>query len=254
MWQGRARGQGACAKPASETLTKPLFYFYTVYILIELVYTLYMVTPLDSSQAKPAPGVSGLYFANCAAGPALRSGLDPLRSADDFAAWWSQDDAHIADVLPIPAGLPDRRTLLTEARQLRTAIRGALEAVASGSSVPSTTLFVLNRAIAFASRSDRLTTDDAGLLHLDRHIDQSHALAPLTRIAIDAAEFLTGVNPARLRCCAAEQCGTWYVDTSKGGRRRWCSMALCGNRSKAARYRNRHAATDCPRLTGRSDN
>ncbi len=187
----------------------------------------------------------GLDFANCSAGPALRRGFDPLRSVDDLAAWWEGRDPLISNDFPIPGALPDRRALLTEARQLRTAIREALHSVASRSVIPPDTLFVLNRAIGFASRSDRLSTDDAtGLLRLDRHIDQDHALALLTAIAIDAAEFLTTVNPARLRECAADQCGTWFVDTSKGGRRRWCSMALCGNRSKAARYRDRHATRD----------
>jgi predicted RNA-binding Zn ribbon-like protein len=28
-----------------------------------------------------------------------------------------------------------------------------------------------------------------------------------------------------------------FLDTTKNGRRRWCDMATCGNRAKAARHR-----------------
>ena len=64
----------------------------------------------------------------------------------------------------------------------------------------------------------------------------SALLAPIAR---SAAHVVTDVEPARLRLCAAADCETWFIDTSKGGRRRWCSMARCGNRTKAARHRRR---------------
>lgn len=66
-------------------------------------------------------------------------------------------------------------------------------------------------------------------------------LAPLTPIALSALDVVRGTDPARLRACAADDCVRWFVDTSKGGRRRWCSMSRCGNRAKVARYRRRHA-------------
>jgi len=203
-----------------------------------------MVMSASSLAESGPPSTLALDFANGASGPALRRGFDPLASVDDFVAWWDERP-WTGEALPFPAALPDRRTLLIEARQLRAAIRETLQAVATGSIVRPDTLFVLNRAIAFARRSDRLTAEDtSGQLRLERPIDREHPLAPVTVIALDAAEFATSVDPARLRVCVAEECGTWYVDTSKGGRRRWCSMSLCGNRSKAARYRTRHTPTD----------
>lgn len=42
----------------------------------------------------------------------------------------------------------------------------------------------------------------------------------------------------RLRRCAGDDCGWYFVDTSKAGRRRWCDMATCGNTAKYARSRN----------------
>lgn len=43
----------------------------------------------------------------------------------------------------------------------------------------------------------------------------------------------------RFRKCAAPDCGALFLDVSKTGRRRWCSMANCGNRNKVRRFRTR---------------
>nr|WP_090396707.1 CGNR zinc finger domain-containing protein [Natribacillus halophilus] len=40
----------------------------------------------------------------------------------------------------------------------------------------------------------------------------------------------------RIRECEHPECILYFVDTSKSGKRRWCSMELCGNRQKAADF------------------
>ncbi|MER7959560.1 CGNR zinc finger domain-containing protein [Streptomyces sp. NPDC096030] len=42
--------------------------------------------------------------------------------------------------------------------------------------------------------------------------------------------------PDRIRSCAHEACILHFFDTSRNGTRRWCSMAVCGNRAKASRH------------------
>ncbi|MFD8807922.1 CGNR zinc finger domain-containing protein [Streptomyces sp. NPDC059597] len=42
--------------------------------------------------------------------------------------------------------------------------------------------------------------------------------------------------PDRIRVCAHESCVLRFFDTSRNGTRRWCSMAVCGNRAKAHRH------------------
>ncbi|MFJ8583990.1 CGNR zinc finger domain-containing protein [Streptomyces sp. NPDC093595] len=42
--------------------------------------------------------------------------------------------------------------------------------------------------------------------------------------------------PDRIRACAHESCVLHFLDTSRNGTRRWCSMAVCGNRAKASRH------------------
>ncbi|WP_417021238.1 CGNR zinc finger domain-containing protein [Bradyrhizobium algeriense] len=41
----------------------------------------------------------------------------------------------------------------------------------------------------------------------------------------------------RIRKCGASDCDVYYLDTSKGRRRQWCSMKGCGNREKQRRWR-----------------
>jgi predicted RNA-binding Zn ribbon-like protein len=43
----------------------------------------------------------------------------------------------------------------------------------------------------------------------------------------------------RVRLCANAQCLWLFLDQSKGGTRRWCDMAACGNRAKARRHYQR---------------
>lgn len=40
----------------------------------------------------------------------------------------------------------------------------------------------------------------------------------------------------RIRPCANPDCVLWFLDVSRPGKRRWCSMAGCGNREKARRH------------------
>ncbi|HSB80426.1 MAG TPA: ABATE domain-containing protein [Candidatus Methylomirabilis sp.] len=61
-------------------------------------------------------------------------------------------------------------------------------------------------------------------------------------IADAAAEMLVALTPARVRKC--ETCILHFYDTSKNGTRRWCSMQICGNRSKVAAYAERRRRTN----------
>jgi predicted RNA-binding Zn ribbon-like protein len=45
------------------------------------------------------------------------------------------------------------------------------------------------------------------------------------------------LNPPSQGVRTCDRCGWFFVDSSRGRRRRWCSMKTCGNQAKAARYR-----------------
>ncbi|MFH8437673.1 CGNR zinc finger domain-containing protein [Streptomyces sp. NPDC018007] len=62
----------------------------------------------------------------------------------------------------------------------------------------------------------------------------------LAAVARDAVDLLTDpVARASLRRCQGEACHRLYLDTLRGGRRRWCSGEVCGNRARVARHRRR---------------
>ncbi|WP_431968517.1 CGNR zinc finger domain-containing protein [Nocardia sp. bgisy134] len=64
----------------------------------------------------------------------------------------------------------------------------------------------------------------------------------LTAVARSAVELLGGAEHALVKECGRAECTRLYVDTSRGGSRRWCDMTRCGNRAKSAAFRARHAS------------
>ena len=58
-------------------------------------------------------------------------------------------------------------------------------------------------------------------------------------VARAAAELLTAEERVLVRQCGGDPCGWLFLDRSRKHNRRWCSMADCGNRAKARRWRRR---------------
>ncbi len=69
----------------------------------------------------------------------------------------------------------------------------------------------------------------------------TNAAAWLTApIALSAAALLASPERARISVCNGEGCHWLFLDTSRGGTRRWCSMESCGNRAKARAHYEAH--------------
>jgi predicted RNA-binding Zn ribbon-like protein len=64
----------------------------------------------------------------------------------------------------------------------------------------------------------------------------------LAAIARSAAELLVEGPRAPIRRCANPSCRLFFYDDSRTHRRRWCSMAVCGNRHKVAAFLRRHSS------------
>ena len=71
---------------------------------------------------------------------------------------------------------------------------------------------------------------------LTHHADHP-AAAALALLARDGLELVGSPDLARVRRCANPDCRVWFVDGSRSGLRRWCSMSTCGNRAKKAAQR-----------------
>ncbi len=65
------------------------------------------------------------------------------------------------------------------------------------------------------------------------------ARALLASVAREAALLLGGPDGERIRQCQGPTCAILFLDTSRKGDRRWCSMGACGNRAKVAAFRER---------------
>jgi predicted RNA-binding Zn ribbon-like protein len=85
-----------------------------------------------------------------------------------------------------------------------------------------------------------------------RQLDGSHWVwrdaereleSPIWPVVLAAGDLLTSPDAARLRICAKPDCGWLFVDRSRNGFRRWCSMADCGTREKSRRRAAKQSAS-----------
>ncbi len=167
---------------------------------------------------------------------------DLLASPADVAAWLARAGILTeGDALRLQASPPVARVLEIEARGLRAALAELVEAFARGTHLPEPAVWALNRVLE--ARRTRVVVDVVGAnATLREDAEARIPLGLLTPVAAAAAELLASRDRTRLRRCAATDCGLWFYDTSRGGKRRWCSMARCGNRAKvAAHYRRARA-------------
>jgi predicted RNA-binding Zn ribbon-like protein len=74
----------------------------------------------------------------------------------------------------------------------------------------------------------------------------------LAAIARSAAEIAGEGPKARVRLCANPDCGLFFYDDSRTRKRRWCSMAVCGNRHKVASFARKHGNRGRGRTSGQS--
>lgn len=123
-------------------------------------------------------------------------------------------------------------------REVREALRAML-AANNGRKVEPEAVGALNRAAERARLSVRFDADGSAALKAGAGgIDG--AVGGVLAAAHAAMEEGTW---GRLKACANEECVWAFYDRSRNRSSRWCSMALCGNRSKTSAYRRRRAHT-----------
>jgi len=116
-------------------------------------------------------------------------------------------------------------------RELREKLRKEILAWEGGSVVHNSTVDELNRLMADYPMRTRLKTKGSGTELWFEPGQPEDLFAPL---AHSTATLFADVDRSRVRKCA--HCVLHFLDTSKKGTRRWCSMQLCGNRLKVAAY------------------
>ncbi|WP_086827637.1 ABATE domain-containing protein [Allokutzneria sp. NRRL B-24872] len=109
--------------------------------------------------------------------------------------------------------------------RLRTAIWDIAQAQLNDRALPRAAVSALN---AVAASPSLVPTLSGGA----REWSRPAAAQALSSIARDAVELFGSSARERLRECSADDCQLVFVDLSRPGQRRWCSMDRCGNRAK----------------------
>ena len=118
---------------------------------------------------------------------------------------------------------------LRDVKRLRSALHAAMVDNSADAAAQ------LHRFVTRAVRASRYVRDEASALRLD---GGAGLRMPLHRFTLSLATLLEQYPRRAIRSCADDACGWLFLDPS--GRRRWCEMAVCGNRAKARRYAQRH--------------
>jgi len=149
----------------------------------------------------------------------LRPVRDSLDSESSYVDWLRR------------VGLDGSTPSLVEARRLREVIYATFSAIAAGRTPRATDLARIAEAYGHA-------VTHATLVPVDGHYDLTWpAPDPLWSVAASAGTLLLNGPLNRVGECPG--CGWLFLDTSRNGTRRWCSMATCGSRDKMARYHAR---------------
>lgn len=163
---------------------------------------------------------------------------DHLQSPEDVRRWAHQ--AGLSDDEAIRSGPPVRGGALRRVRTVREELFTIFRAIGRGEPIPANAL----RRIGNAQRDCRAKQCLSIRGGEVRWIWRSSATCAdflLDPILTAATDLLTSVSRGLVRQCADEGCGWIFLDRSNARKRRWCSMADCGNRSKAREHYRRKA-------------
>jgi len=127
-------------------------------------------------------------------------------------------------------------TLRAAAVELREIIRELLEQRKAGVQGDPA---ALNGFLRKAVSHPQLVWSPSGEMRVDRLRKQQTAEQFLATLAEGAAQLLVEGDFSLIRTCEHPDCVLWFYDRTKSHKRRWCSMASCGNRHKVAEFRKR---------------
>jgi predicted RNA-binding Zn ribbon-like protein len=188
----------------------------------------------------------GLDFLNSIATP-VDTPIDWLDSGDGLLKWLAQAKLMPADALDdlkaraIPSELDK---VASQARALREWFRGFVQKH-MGRRLPPKELpelgplnKLLERDETFSqlSRYHERDRDRLELRTIRRWRSPETLLLPIGEAL---AKFVCEEDFANIRACEGHRCTLVFADHSRRRARRWCSMAICGNRAKQAAHRNR---------------
>jgi predicted RNA-binding Zn ribbon-like protein len=163
-----------------------------------------------------------LDFANTRYWRGQDTPTETLNTPADLAAWTR-------------APKPPSQKEFERALELRETLHRLFDAVAQGKAPAARDFEGLNAALAAAPARQTLKR---GSEAFDWELDMRSgtALALLAPILWSAGDLLASASLGKVRRCANPECLYLFLDDSRAGKRRWCTMSSCGNRAKARRH------------------
>ena len=194
-------------------------------------------------------GSLGLDFLNTLATP-VDTQVDWIDDGDGLLSWLEQ-----AQQVP-PKALKSLKArampgefdaVAAQARSLREWFRGFVRA-RSGRRLCADDLRELEPLNRLLGRDEQLAqivagpTKGASVLELKALRRWRTPESLLLPIGVEIARFLCSGDLEHVKACEGSTCTLLFVDRTRGRARRWCSMAICGNRAKQVAHRNRRKA------------
>ncbi len=195
-------------------------------------------------------GSLGLDFLNTLATP-VDTQVDWIDGGDGLLSWLEQaklvpaKDLKALEARAIPGEFD---TVAAQARSLREWFRGFVRA-RSGRRLGADDLRELEPLNRLLGRDERFAqivaepTGGASVLELKALRRWRTPESLLLPIGEEIARFLCSGDFEYVKACEGSTCTLLFVDRTRGRARRWCSMAICGNRAKQAAHRDRRKAS-----------
>ena len=163
-----------------------------------------------------------LDFANTRYWRGQAAPTETLNTPADLAAWAKSVRAPSSKEFDTALGL-------------RETIHRLFDAQAQGKAPAARDLDMLNNALAAAPARKTLKRGREGY-EWEVDMKSGTALSLLAPVLWSAGDLLAGPKLGKVRRCANPECLYLFLDDSRAGKRRWCSMSACGNRAKARRH------------------
>ena len=185
----------------------------------------------------------GLDFLNSVATP-VDTEIDWIDDGEGLVAWLEQAQlapGEALETLRAQAMSGEFDNVAAQARSLREWFRGFVRQ-RKGRPLTSedlSELAPLNRLLERDERFGRILADDHGGLECRTMRRWRSPESLLLPIGEAMAKFVCEEDFSNVKACEGPACTLMFADHTRGHARRWCSMAICGNRAKQAAHRQR---------------
>ena len=169
--------------------------------------------------------------------------VDLLATFSDLVTWFVQ--AHLlteedAKKMERQGGRQATETqILEQARAFRVTLREMVERIAAARPVPQAAIEAINDMLGYRVGRPQLTRR-SGKFERGFQVEFQDANQLLGLLAEAASDLLCTCDLSLIKKCQNPACVLFFYDTTKNHARHWCSMTICGNRSKVAAHYRRH--------------